>query len=565
MLELWASCDWHKASGPRGERERIRAHAFAEWCEKLLALSGVPEETRLPLVDLARLSFANLDPRLLNDRHPLKEGFKAGARTPEEFAEHLAGKKNEPVEHAGLVRFARSLATIELAPLPSGLPPMWQRIQLAYGGKMTLSPVCGPGDEGAAGEISALTSAAKTKVRFEPDLLAALRSAPPGDVVVVSHFDPHGLISLAPTVRTLSENGFTYKIVSSYETTGDYGRLWKNVIQRLYADDETGAIVMLDLSIDSRHPERSREFAARANAGKKPVIWIDHHRDTLMDANNLAGDMVSLRLSGVLGTNLADKIEENEVAFLAAGALSDKDTYGLWAAAEWRKAGKLGNLQHLLNGIEKSLDLVTPPHKALRKAFKAADTDAYAPMREKIIACDESFIAGLGETSARRPLTLADVSAPPENVKGVPEAEEAWNSPGAMGSALSRDSLSGKWEVQGRMVVFTDRPSTAGRFWYDFLEAAMDECGLDAEGRPVCPYAAAFRIIEGGGANLLFTTHHRATHVPDVRLFLPKEHQDSWIGHSRAFWLDVETGSEGKLISAVAKKVAKFMNEVFPV
>lgn len=566
LLELWAACDWHKASGERGERERIRAHLFGEWCERLLVLSGVPEETRLPLVDLARLSFAEIDSRELGERHPLKAGYSAGAHTPEDFAIHLADKKTDSQALSGLVKFARSLAAVEFAPLQNGLPPLWQRVHLSFDGRIRLSPVSGPGDDGAAGEISALVSSTKNRIGFEPDILAGLKNAPPGDVVILSHFDPHGIISLAPTVRTLVENGFTYKIVSGYETTGDYGRLWKNIIQRLYADDATSAIILLDLSIDSRHPERSREFAARANAGRKPVIWIDHHRDTLMDAKNLAGDLVSLRLTGVLGTNLADRITNEEVPFLAAGALSDKDTYGLWAAEQWQKGGRLTNLGDLLSGIEKSLDLITPPHKSLRKQLKAAEADPFANMRSKIVKCDAEYAANLGRICKKRPLTLSDIAPiPSDELAQIPEVVEAWNSPGAMGQALALDSLAGKWEVQGRMVVFTVRPSTAGRFWYDFLEAAMDECGMDAEGRPVSPYAVAYRIIDGGGANLLFTTHHRAIHAPDVRLFLPKAFQDKWIGHSRAFWLDVETGSEEKLIAAVAKKITKFMNEVFPV
>jgi len=251
------------------------------------------------------------------------------------------------------------------------------------------------------------------------------------------------------------------------------------------------------------------------------------------------------------------------------GALSDKDTYGMWAIDQWREAGKLPRLDAIIAGVERSLDIVTPPSKALRKAVKTHRLDPFAGVRDRIVRCDTDFLAHIGGILKERPLMLSDIcEQPDEAIFEISGLAEEWNSPGktsAFSESATDSATFGEWERRGRAVVFTRRPDTAGRFWYDYLERAMDLCGLDARGRPVAPYAIACREMEGGKVNLLLLTHHKALHAPDVRLFLPRKHQTTWIGHKRALWLDIDAGEEKRLIPLVVGRIKRFIDSVFPV
>jgi len=569
LLELWAATDWSRFQLRRGMRDYIRASIFGDWCEKLLVLNDVPSTIRLPAIDFARLSFADIDLGALSHQHPLLTIRSDDAKTPEALAAALAKGSRWEERVPSLIRFARALAGIETALSDSGLPPLWPRIILSLGEEIALSPVAAPDEDHIAGELAALLETTDIDIKLAPSVLAPLDEiGVGGKIVVLSHFDPHGLSGLAPTVRTLRKAGFPVEAVSSYETTGDYARLWRRVVRRYYDDPATAAIVLTDLSIDSRHPERCREFAAEANQGSKPVIWIDHHRDTLMEAKNLAGRMVRLHLTSVLATNLAEKIDAREIEILAMGALGDKDPYSLWAMEEWRKAGKLQNLNDILAGVERSIDLVAPPGRILRKAVKEFDIDPFENVRERIIRSDSKFLARLGKESRKRPLTLVDIAAfPVEAMDELPELFDEWNAPskGALiVSGAGSGQKRGDWEMRERVVVFNERPETAGRFWYSILERAMDECGSDSLGRLIAPYAVACRKLDRGRMNLLFLTHHNAPHAPDARLFLPQKYQQKWIGHSRAFWLDADEGKEKRLISLVAARINRFMNRAFP-
>ncbi len=569
-LELWAAANWTRYCDHTHVRDLIRAQVFSEWCERLFVLNNVPAHIGLPLIDIARLSFLEIEPKKLLPYHPLKSVVKGhGARTLDDAAFALANNTEWNKAVPSILRLCRGLAEIETAPSANGLPPLWSRVSLSVGERIEITPILRPDEEHLLTDIAALIETSDCGVALATDILSPLLNLPfGGQVAVFAHFDPHGLTSIAPTARTLRSEGFAYRIVASYESTGDYARLWKKIVQSTYNDPDVSAIVLLDLSIDSRHPERCREFADEANRGNKPVIWIDHHRDTLIAARNLAGSMVRVHLTGVFGTNLSRFITDREVEFLAVGALSDKDAYGMWAIDEWRKAGKLKRLDNILSGFERSLDLITPPGKAVRKAVKEYRFDPFVTVRERIVREDIGFFDKLGTLSNTRTLSLADICDVHDNdAFDIPGFGEEWNSPGrksAFDAGEESTDAFGKWELRERVVIFTERPNVAGRFWYDYLERAMGLCGTDAYGRLKAPYAVACRELEGGKMNLLFLTHHSSRNVPDVRLFLPQNLQDKWIGHPRAFWLDMEIGAEKRLIPLMVGRINRFMGSVFP-
>jgi hypothetical protein len=570
FVELWASADWSALEGARGMRDLIRALVFSDWAERLLILADIPAEIRLPVADLARLSFLKFDTSLLPRAHPLRGILTAASvRTPEEVLSFLTRNTEKQDLALKLLNLARGLADIDTTPGANGLPPLWQRVVLTLGKNVTITPVLRKDESHLAGEIAALCETTGGFVSLGSDVLEPFKEIPYGaQVAVLAHFDPHGLSSLAPTVRTLKDEGFNVRVVSSYEATGDYARLWKKIVQGIWNDPETAAVVLLDLSVDSRHKERCFEFAVEANKDTKPVIWIDHHRDTLLIARKLAGYSVKVHLTSVLGCNLARRILDREVEMLAMGALSDKDTYAMWAIREWRKADKLARLDRILAGVERSLDIVTPPSKTMRKAMKEHRFDPFATVRDRIVHCDGAFLARIGELSNERTLALSDIrEMTDEAAFEAPGFMDEWNAPGkasAFSESAADDASFGEWERRGRVVVFTRKPDTAGRFWYDYLERAMDLCGGDDLGRPVAPYAIACRELEGGKINLLFLTHHKAVHAPDARLFLPRKHQTTWIGHKRAFWLDIDSGEEKRLIPLVVGRITRFMDSVFP-
>jgi hypothetical protein len=551
-------------------RARARAALFADWLERLAVLSGVPISLRLPLVDVARLSFTTIDCTKLPVSHPLRGAFSASSKgMPEEAAEAFAAGTAWEGRLPALVRFARGLASIEMAESENGLPPLWPRVVLRFDGSVSVSPVSGPDGYRVREELAALVETSGLNIPITANVLDPLSHVKAGtEVAVVAHFDPHGLTAMIPTVRTLRESGLASRIVSSYDTTGDYARLWKRIIKELYEKPDIGALVLLDLSIDSRNPDRCFEFAAKANAGEKPILWIDHHRDTLLAASKLAGPKVTLHLTGVLGTHLAQSLPMREIELLTVGAVSDKDPYAMWAAKLWRESGKMKDLFLILNGVESALDSVTPPPRQLRKILRKQSLDLFSSVKDRIMRLDREYLIELGKKAKESPLTLADVSSPPAAlIEENPELAEYWNShSGAWGlyPGAAVEGLEPLFEPMGRIIVFTKRPPGAGRFWYEIMEDAMSSFGKYGNGLLRTPYAVATRILENGKANVLFLTHHEANSAPDIRLFLPQSYQTRWIGHPRAFWLDVRQGSEKRLINLVVKRVNAFMEAVFP-
>lgn len=333
-------------------------------------------------------------------------------------------------------------------------------------------------------------------------------------VAVVAHYDVHGLSMLAATLRTLQATGVArVDCILSFEQTGDISKLWKRTVPRLISSEEPyAAVIMIDCSIHSRHPDRTRKAIAKLDdASGTQLVMIDHHDDTIAFAPELLHPRLDLVLTDVPSCGLLTGTDEPTRALMVLGALGDKvpEVTTVFSRETHPQLHAANQAYH------QRLVHFSPTPRELKQ-------QGVQPMRPLW----EQLAAGAPVTPQLAEDALGELPTPTEPV--LPDALRC-----------------------GELLFVTSPLPAVGRTWYALLEVLMAQAGTS--------YAAALRILDGRRANMLLLTHWEATHLPPVRYFVPPEYLHRCLGHMAAVWVDVPSDEALTLLESVARRLNSFM------
>ena len=148
------------------------------------------------------------------------------------------------------------------------------------------------------------------------------------EVLVVGHYDGHGVATAAARARVLRRGGAEVAATSSYPEAGPEG-LGDGSLLRLVEPFGARLVELVDIPVDARRPEASISTLARLRAAARVRVF-DHHDTTRLFAQRLAEAGVELALArdglamawdlGLLG---GDDLEALELAIV--GLVSDRD------------------------------------------------------------------------------------------------------------------------------------------------------------------------------------------------------------------------------------------------
>jgi len=336
-------------------------------------------------------------------------------------------------------------------------------------------------------------------------------------VAVVAHYDVHGLAMLAATLRTLQATGVErVDCILNFEQTGDISKLWKRTVPRLISSEEPyAAVIMIDCSIHSRHPDRTRKAIARLDdASGTQLVMIDHHDDTIAFAPELLHPRLDLVLTDVPSCGLLAETDEQTQTLMVLGALGDKVPE---VTAAYSRETHL-QLHEANYAYHQRLVHFSPTPREMKQ-------QGVQPMRPLW----EKLAAGASVTPRLAEDVLGELLSPPEPV--LPESLRC-----------------------GELLFVTSPLPAVGRTWYALLERLMAQAGTS--------YAAALRILDGRRANMLLLTHWEATHLPPVRHFVPPEYLHRCLGHMAAVWVDVPKDEALILLESVARRLNGFMQTI---
>lgn len=343
-----------------------------------------------------------------------------------------------------------------------------------------------------------------------PPGLAPIIEDPFRPVLLVAHYDVHGLSMLALTRRQLIAAGIKHiHCKFNFEETGDISKLWKRTIPRaLKSDEQYSAVVMVDLSVHSRKPERTLKAISRLeDASRTRLVFIDHHADTAAMAPELLHPQVELALTDIPSCALIAEYSGDTRELMALGGIGDKqpEMYSAYPPAEYPQLYTANETFH------HAMIANSPTPKELKNS-------GIQPLR----LLWEELADGTSLAAA-----ASGLPAPPAP-EGLPEHM-----------------------VCGSVVLVTQKLTSLGRTWYGMLERLMDRTGV--------PYAVALRILDLERANILFLTNWRTLHTPPIRHFIPEEHSDMCLGHPAAVWLDLHRDQALSVLKRVAAAINEFM------
>jgi len=331
-------------------------------------------------------------------------------------------------------------------------------------------------------------------------------------VALLGHYDVHGMIMMAVTQSNLEAHGSVVTPFFGYKATGDVHRLWKRLLPKLARDGGFDAIVLVDVPIDARDPERTRANVQAASEAGVRIVIVDHHGDTFIAARGLAGAGACVHLTDAWGCFLGPADADWKMSAATLAALSDRQvdaTPTEWTSPESVPYRTVESLSAHLDGIRTDMNL-------------SAQDDPlalmYLPLKEGQGA--------LPPADAERPTAL--------NVERV-----------------------------GRAVVFREPPQAPGRQWYRVLERAMEAHpttgadGITPAGAVAAPYAIAWRRMDKLG-NILFLTYWLEPFAPPIRLFTRIEEGWRVFGHDAAFWLEVPLDRVEGVVSETAAAISAF-------
>jgi hypothetical protein len=349
---------------------------------------------------------------------------------------------------------------------------------------------------------------------IEPPL-AALEEAIGGarHVALFGHYDVHGMMMTAITHANIETLGASVTPFFGYKSTGDVHRLWKRLIPKLTREGDFDCIVLVDVPVDARDPERTRATVRSVTETGARVVIVDHHGDTLKGARGLVAAGACVHLTDAWGCFLGSPDARRKNA-ATLGALSDRQVDAIpsgWESPESEPYRAVESLSAYLDRIRTDMDV----------------QDREDPLALVYL-----------------PLKEGQVSLPPESGTPPPSAEA---------------------DRVGRAVVFKEPPKVPGRQWYGVLERAMEKngtpagAGITPASIVAAPYAIAWRRTEKLG-NILFLTHWLEPFAPPIRLFANVEEGWKVFGHDSAFWLDVPLERAEGVVSETVTAINEFLD-----
>lgn len=337
----------------------------------------------------------------------------------------------------------------------------------------------------------------------------ALESA--GQVLIAAHCDVHGLIMLGITMRYLKLLGIQATPLLSYEETGDVHKFWKRILPKLAPSYDW--IITLDIPVDSRYPGTAESALNSCSETSEGLIIIDHHIDTLKRLAVFGLPNLTVQLTDAENCYFGVPLKR-DLFWTQLASVVERDLPALYSTYDDRA-------ELIIRILESEFSKWTPTPKELKRERQ----NPLIPLINSVIEEQIGNDAASAENS------------------NLPESSHVDS---AMGT-LSVKAYSGLLRV-------TNRLTLPGRSWYRLLEELIEQEGT-LDGRINTPYAVATRTLIPGQCNSLFLTHWRAVWAPPIAALLPDEYSEKWVGHPRAFWLDVPEAEFEPLLDRIVQNI----------
>ncbi len=377
--------------------------------------------------------------------------------------------------------------------------------------------------------------------------------APNDEVLLLGHFDAHGLAMMAASYLHLRSLGVENILpVCGYEETGDYGKFWKRTLPRLVSNERRFThAVLVDITVYSRdHSRTIRGLESAAQAGVQ-VHLVDHHLDTLECVPDMLATGAEVVLADIPGCFYGDEISSQNLPYCLLGAMGDRDIpirhwLGSLSALEPPMRRTLDDALSNLTGLMHS---VSPPPREFKKLpiFPAHD----------IV---ESAADGVEQFAANLQRICKDGYAvpvkPDEQVARTQDkafaAGQHWFIPQCENKANATVEEPKLAEL-GAVLLVTEQLPMLGRGWYEALENLISL-------HESCHYALAGRYLTGRGFNFLCLKDWRKLRLPPPLAFVPEEGRGQTVGHYGAFWFNFgEAADAERMLTSFIKAVNRYL------
>lgn len=353
----------------------------------------------------------------------------------------------------------------------------------------------------------------------------------PGDsVLLLGHFDPHGLAMMAATYLHLRARHVANIIpVCGYAETGDYGKFWKRTLPRLAAGGDFNHAVIVDMTVYARDPMRTISGLGKASLEHVTLHLVDHHLDTLPAVPQMVQAGVEVVLSDIPGCFYGDRITRGILPYSLVGALGDRDATVRCAYAPHGGRPLPEGVTEALEALSHLMHALSPPPKHLRRVnalpleqlFEAVEHSFQQFRHTTVKLCREGYAVPLPGSGGRQ----AHASAPAAEAAG-----QVWMRPSS--EPLDAAKVAAYDIVQlGRVLLVREALQESGREWYELLEHLLTQ-------RPLADYALTGRFMPDGAFNFLCLRNWTRLEIPPPLAFVPEDERSETLGHYGAFWFN---------------------------
>jgi len=353
----------------------------------------------------------------------------------------------------------------------------------------------------------------------------------PGDsVLLLGHFDPHGLTMMAATYLHLRDRRVSNIIpVCGYTETGDYGKFWKRTLPRLAAGGEFNHAVIVDMTVYARDPRRTISGLGKAMLEHVTLHLVDHHLDTLGAVPQMVQAGVEVVLTDIPGCFYGDRITSGILPYSLVGALGDRDATVRCAYVPHGKRKLPPGVSETLDALSHIMHALSPPPRHLRKVnalpleplFAAVDSGFPQFRRTAAKLCREGYAVPLPQSGDSQSRTTADAAEATGQVWVRPSCEPL--DPAKVGSCDAVEL--------GRVLLVREALQESGREWYEMLEHLLTR-------HPSTDYALTGRFMPDGAFNFLCLRNWTRLAVPPPLAFVPESERAETLGHYGAFWFN---------------------------
>lgn len=360
-------------------------------------------------------------------------------------------------------------------------------------------------------------------------------------ILCVGHFDAHGYSAAGVTYNALRNLGVEVELYLGYCKTGELGRFWKRTFIDLLKLDKYEYIVLHDLTIDSRHPSRTASALEQVQNYNCKVVICDHHQDTALYISHLIEPNVRIYLSDAAGCQWSPNINDSQREFAISGAETDK---------EWHlPVPKLPNIPE--SGGNRKMDQWV---NTLSNFIK------YPKLHINKLEDCLSIAAGNLNYNIEE---LIDQSWLQSNLESN-EQENRQETYLQTSNSIKISDL--KYKIDGRVALFTERPPSSGRTWYQIMEEVMNTTKLEnSQDDPYfiyikCPYSIAFRLVNPKMFNILLLTHWAEPAAIPIGHFIPDGYTS--VGYISACWCDVAVNELPEFIEKIVQDINSVYSDI---